>query len=174
MICDKDCLNCKYDDCINDRLSLEELQEKTDDLINPPTKKQLKERERLREYYRENPEINRANYQRYLENNREKEEERLERYKKNNRLQARLRFKQWYYNLTPEQKREYNRKKGEKKKKGGVQKMNCPKCDCDTNIVDSRRVEGTIRRRRECQCCGYRFSTKEVIEKESRSKSMKS
>lgn len=82
MICDKDCLNCKYDDCINDRLSLEELQEKTDDLINPPTKKQLKERERLREYYRENPEINRANYQRYLENNREKEEERLEKYKK--------------------------------------------------------------------------------------------
>lgn len=169
LICDKDCLNCKFDDCVNDNMTMEDLQGSIDDFIHPPTKK-LKERERLREYYRENPDVNRANYQRYLENNREKEEKRIASYVKNNRLQARLRFKEWYYSLTPEQKRDYNRKKGEKKKKGGVQKMNCPKCDCDTSVINSRRVEGTIRRRRECQCCGYRFSTKEVIENSRRSK----
>ena len=39
----------------------------------------------------------------------------------------------------------------------------CPFCDAETFIVDSRRsVKGTIRRRRECRKCGYRYSTYEV------------
>ena len=116
LICDKDCFNCKFEDCINDKMFIEDVQESTDNIVNPPSKRQLKERERLREYYRENPEINRANYQRYLENNREKESERLKRYSHSNRLQARLRFKKWYHSLSPEEKREYNRKRNEKKR----------------------------------------------------------
>lgn len=40
--------------------------------------------------------------------------------------------------------------------------MNCP-CGNDTLVVDSRpSPEGYVRRRRECQTCGMRFSTYEV------------
>ncbi len=45
--------------------------------------------------------------------------------------------------------------------------MNCPKClNLDTKVVDSRPVEesSAIRRRRECEKCGFRFSTYEQIE----------
>lgn len=45
--------------------------------------------------------------------------------------------------------------------------MRCPKCLKDeTKVVDSRPVEenDAIRRRRECEACGFRFSTYEEIE----------
>ncbi len=45
--------------------------------------------------------------------------------------------------------------------------MHCPKCQKDeTKVVDSRPVEenDAIRRRRECEACGFRFSTYEEIE----------
>lgn len=45
--------------------------------------------------------------------------------------------------------------------------MHCPVCSHeDTRVVDSRiGTEGTvIRRRRECDACGYRFSTNEEVE----------
>lgn len=45
--------------------------------------------------------------------------------------------------------------------------MKCPKClNQDTKVVDSRPVEeaAAIRRRRECEKCGFRFSTYEQIE----------
>lgn len=45
--------------------------------------------------------------------------------------------------------------------------MRCPNCeDQDTKVLDSRPVdEGeAIRRRRECEKCGFRFSTYEEIE----------
>ena len=45
--------------------------------------------------------------------------------------------------------------------------MRCPKCDrLDDKVVDSRASrEGlTIRRRRECLGCGFRFTTYEEIE----------
>lgn len=45
--------------------------------------------------------------------------------------------------------------------------MRCPKCLKDeTKVVDSRPVEegDAIRRRRECDACGFRFSTYEEIE----------
>ncbi len=45
--------------------------------------------------------------------------------------------------------------------------MNCPKClNHDTKVVDSRPIEesAAIRRRRECEKCGFRFSTYEQIE----------
>lgn len=43
--------------------------------------------------------------------------------------------------------------------------MKCSKCDCErSSVVDSRNDGNQIRRRRECQECGYRFSTYERIE----------
>jgi transcriptional regulator NrdR family protein len=40
--------------------------------------------------------------------------------------------------------------------------MNCPKCESPTEVINSRKKNGTVSRRRSCQC-GERFSTKEVI-----------
>jgi transcriptional repressor NrdR len=48
--------------------------------------------------------------------------------------------------------------------------MHCPKCDDpDTRVIDSREAPDgrSIRRRRECEKCGFRFSTSEVILKEN-------
>ena len=47
--------------------------------------------------------------------------------------------------------------------------MRCPKCaNQDDKVIDSRssREGATIRRRRECLGCGYRFTTYEEIERE--------
>ena len=44
--------------------------------------------------------------------------------------------------------------------------MRCPKCGCDNDkVIDSRagRDGSTVRRRRECVSCGYRFSTLEGV-----------
>jgi len=46
--------------------------------------------------------------------------------------------------------------------------MRCPKCGCqDDKVIDSRasREGATIRRRRECIKCGYRYTTYEQIER---------
>ena len=45
--------------------------------------------------------------------------------------------------------------------------MHCPFCQhADTRVIDSRVSEdgATIRRRRECEACGERFSTLETVE----------
>jgi transcriptional repressor NrdR len=47
--------------------------------------------------------------------------------------------------------------------------MNCPKCrERDSRVIDSRIAKDglSIRRRRECQNCGYRFTTVEEIVRE--------
>ena len=47
--------------------------------------------------------------------------------------------------------------------------MRCPKCGCqDDKVIDSRasREGATIRRRRECETCGHRFTTYEELEHE--------
>src|SRR5512140_3072562 len=46
--------------------------------------------------------------------------------------------------------------------------MRCPKCGCqDDKVIDSRasREGATIRRRRECLKCAYRYTTYEEIER---------
>ena len=46
--------------------------------------------------------------------------------------------------------------------------MRCPKCGCqDDKVIDSRasREGATIRRRRECTACGFRFTTYEEVER---------
>jgi transcriptional repressor NrdR len=46
--------------------------------------------------------------------------------------------------------------------------MRCPKCGCqDDKVIDSRssREGATIRRRRECTACNYRFTTYEEVER---------
>lgn len=40
--------------------------------------------------------------------------------------------------------------------------MICPKCESPTEVINSRKKDGTVVRRRLC-VCGERFSTKEVI-----------
>lgn len=48
--------------------------------------------------------------------------------------------------------------------------MRCPKCGCqDDKVIDSRasREGATIRRRRQCLACGYRFTTYEEVERGS-------
>lgn len=51
--------------------------------------------------------------------------------------------------------------------------LTCPKCNCEyTAVVDSRSsghdmiMDGYIRRRRECEKCGERFTTYEVTKKD--------
>src|ERR1035441_1229295 len=47
--------------------------------------------------------------------------------------------------------------------------MRCPKCGCqEDKVIDSRasREGATIRRRRECEKCGHRFTTYEEVERE--------
>jgi transcriptional repressor NrdR len=41
--------------------------------------------------------------------------------------------------------------------------MNCPSCDSQTRVVETREASGgsAVRRRRECLGCGRRFTTKE-------------
>jgi len=54
--------------------------------------------------------------------------------------------------------------------------MRCPSCkEDDTKVIDSRATEGgtIIRRRRMCQSCERRFTTKERIEEELRLSVMK-
>ncbi|SRR6266404_2783611 len=46
--------------------------------------------------------------------------------------------------------------------------MRCPKCGCqDDKVIDSRASKegATIRRRRQCLACGFRFTTYEEIER---------
>lgn len=45
--------------------------------------------------------------------------------------------------------------------------MQCPKCNAfETSVVDSRSTGQTNRRRRQCVACGYRFTTREIIDEE--------
>lgn len=42
--------------------------------------------------------------------------------------------------------------------------MQCPNCGGENfRTIDSRRAKAHIRRRRECETCGTRFTTKEVV-----------
>lgn len=39
----------------------------------------------------------------------------------------------------------------------------CPKCNSKTIVLDSRKTLEHTRRRRECENCKHRFTTKEVV-----------
>jgi len=40
--------------------------------------------------------------------------------------------------------------------------MNCPECGEKTAVVNSRKINKTVMRRRVCEC-GFRFTTNEII-----------
>lgn len=43
-------------------------------------------------------------------------------------------------------------------------KMNCSKCNSNKNkVLESRKADDSIRRRRECLKCGFRFTTQESV-----------
>ncbi|MGA1017703.1 MAG: ATP cone domain-containing protein, partial [Phycisphaerales bacterium] len=49
--------------------------------------------------------------------------------------------------------------------------MRCPHCDIDDDrVIDSRSIDGgaSIRRRRQCNACGRRYTTYERVEKTGR------
>jgi transcriptional regulator NrdR family protein len=50
--------------------------------------------------------------------------------------------------------------------------MNCPKCNADTMVLESRRKVDMIHRRRKCLECGYRFNTDEILTDAHRSLSL--
>src|SRR6185312_1244151 len=55
-----------------------------------------------------------------------------------------------------------------KRWRSGVQRVRCPQCNNpDSKVVDSRELEGSIRRRRECLSCGFRFTTYERVEQQT-------
>lgn len=41
--------------------------------------------------------------------------------------------------------------------------MKCPECGKNTLVKDSRELNGNTNRRRECQACGYKFNTIEIV-----------
>jgi len=43
---------------------------------------------------------------------------------------------------------------------------NCPQCQGDSRVVETRPARHHVRRRRECVVCGYRWTTKETSVKE--------
>ena len=44
--------------------------------------------------------------------------------------------------------------------------VRCPRCESESNhVLETRRVDGSIRRRRECAGCGHRFTTWERSER---------
>src|SRR5262245_15558468 len=46
--------------------------------------------------------------------------------------------------------------------------MRCPLCGSpDSKVVDSRDIDGSVRRRRECLTCKHRFTTYERIEQQA-------
>ena len=44
--------------------------------------------------------------------------------------------------------------------------MNCPICGTNSYVKESRHVEKSIRRRRECPSCGARFTTREYFQED--------
>lgn len=44
--------------------------------------------------------------------------------------------------------------------------MNCPICDSQTNVIDSRKSEGKIRRRKQCKRCLVKFTTYEIMDQD--------
>ena len=75
MICDKDCLHCKYPDCINDALDCADYQELDwleKEVILPKTEAQRKVAAQKKAYYEANREKVAAQQKAYREANREK------------------------------------------------------------------------------------------------------
>lgn len=47
--------------------------------------------------------------------------------------------------------------------------MECPECEGNSKVIDSRKYAGTVYRKRECKTCRFRFWTEETeIENDSR------
>jgi transcriptional regulator NrdR family protein len=53
--------------------------------------------------------------------------------------------------------------RGQKLKPESFSGFPCPQCDAPCGVLDSRRAEGRVRRRRCCSACNLRFTTFELI-----------
>ena len=72
-ICDRDCFNCRFDDCICDEMTADDWKEarSVDDFIKPKTEKEKSIAAYQKRYYEENRESIAAYQKRYREENRE-------------------------------------------------------------------------------------------------------
>ena len=72
-VCDKDCFNCPYDDCINDELDAEDYRSARaiDDFVRPRTRAEEAIAAKKREYREANREAIAAKKREYYEANRE-------------------------------------------------------------------------------------------------------
>lgn len=43
-----------------------------------------------------------------------------------------------------------------------IDSVQCPKCNGESHVIDSRDEESARRRRRKCDSCGHRYSTYEI------------
>jgi len=87
-ICNKDCLHCPYEDCINDQLDYDdycELERLDKDFVHPKSRKQLMETARKQVYYEENREGVCQKKRSYYDANREKIHARQRIYYANNK-----------------------------------------------------------------------------------------
>lgn len=76
MICDKDCFHCKFNDCINDEIEPEVIDEKT-----------LRKRKNVAEYYRTHKEKCLARSKRWREAHRERANEINRRWRERQRIE---------------------------------------------------------------------------------------
>lgn len=112
-MCNLDCFNCPYDDCINDELSLDEYKED----INPRDipKEVRMARERANRYARKNRQANRERSTRHYHENKEKYKEQATEWQKENRERTNAMARERYHKNI-ERRRQYLREYRARKK----------------------------------------------------------
>lgn len=91
-VCNHDCFNCPYPDCIVDGMTAEEYRESSRierELIRPKSRKEIAIAAKQREYYEANRESIAAKKREYYEANREKHNAYMREYRRKQRDKAR-------------------------------------------------------------------------------------
>lgn len=99
MICNKDCFNCIYDDCINDSVDIEDYKNNLVDEINTlVTRKQQRNRSNYKKYREANLEKERERDRVRYSNESERRQQNHKEWYQNNKEYRKLYYKQWYEN----------------------------------------------------------------------------
>jgi hypothetical protein len=96
MKCNRDCFNCKYDDCINDQMEYGDYAELNEiEKDNREYKTPKKQREYFKRYYAEKREHRLENGRRYYETHGEERREYSRRYSKENKERKAAYLREW-------------------------------------------------------------------------------
>lgn len=101
MICNRDCFNCKYDDCINDTLTAAEIKasERADkEMTDLASRKQIEKREYVKRYNAKHRERIRAYKKQYHQKNKQKCCDAVCQWQKENREYHNAYARDWYAN----------------------------------------------------------------------------